>query len=61
MRRINYKVDIDDSKLKNQISDRKNTIDNIIASIIYKRKERICYEKSTIESINLEKMQRENR
>lgn len=56
MKRIAYNVEVNDNNIKEKMVENKDYIEKIIASIIYKRKERSCYEKSAIEAINIKKV-----
>ncbi len=47
MKKINYKVICDNSKITKSLKKDKKYIDNKLASIIYDRRKVLCYEKST--------------
>ena len=60
MKRISYQVNCENKSLNIKIKEDKKYLEKLLAEIIYKRKEKICYENASSKRININQMQRSN-
>ena len=60
MKRISYQVNCENNSLNLKIKEDKKYLEKLLAEIIYKRKEKICYENASSKRININQMQRGN-